>query len=169
MSLVGIFTNIIAIPLSNFSLALGFIQVLTGIVSTHLSSVVSEVNYVLLHIQLIFIKWAAGFSYSYMEVFGMGAGLLVLYYCVLGLLISGNKSNVTFRLSASIMLVLMYFVFTSFTSKELIVTYLSLGNADCTHIETPDGSNILIDVGIENQYNNSTSSRNCAISEEEEC
>jgi len=159
VSLVGIFTNIVAIPLSNFSLALGFIQVLTGIVSTYLSSVVAEVNYVLLHFQLIFIKWAAGFSFSYMEVFGMSAGLLILYYAVLGLLISGNKSNMTFRLSASIMLVLMYFVFTSFTSKELIVTYLSLGNADCTHIETPDGSNLLIDAGIENQYNNSTSSR----------
>jgi competence protein ComEC len=159
VSVVGIFTNVIAIPLSNFSLALGFIQVLTGILSGYLSSVVAEVNFVLLHFQLMFIKWAAGLSYSSFEVFGMTMSLLILYYLVLGLLITVNKSNVSFRLSASIIIVLMYLVFASFSSKELKITYLSIGNADCTHVETPDGSNILIETGIENQYNNSTSSR----------
>jgi competence protein ComEC len=159
VSLAGVFTNIIAIPLSNFSLALGFIQILAGIVSDYLSSVVAEVNYVLLHFQLMFIKWAAGLDYSYFEVFGMSAGLLILYYTVLGLLIWGNKKNLMFRLSASVILVLMYLVFTSYDTKEMQVTYLSLGNADCTHIETPDGSNILIDVGVENQFNNSTTLR----------
>jgi len=159
VSLVGVFTNIIAIPLSNFSLALGFIQILVGIVSDYLSSVVAEVNYVLLHFQIMFIKWSAGLDYSYFEVFGMSIGLMLLYYLILGLLIWGNKSNMMFRLSAIFILVSMYFVFTSFDTKELQVTYLSLGNADCTHIETPDGSNILIDAGIENQYNNSTSTR----------
>ena len=159
VSLVGIFTNIIAIPLSNFSLAIGFIQILAGIFSDYLCSVVAEVNYVLLHLQIMFIKWAADLNYSYFEVFGMSAGLLILYYAVLGLLIWGNKKNLMFRLSASAILVLMYIVFTSYDTKELQVTYLSIGNADCTHIETPDGSNILIDAGTENQFNNSTSAR----------
>lgn len=159
VSLVGVFTNIIAIPLSNFSLAIGFIQILAGIVSNYLGSIVAEVNYVLLHIQIMFIKWAAGLEYSYFEVFGMSTGLLVFYYAVLGLLIWGNKKNLIFRLSASVILVLMYIIFTSYETKELQVTYLSLGNADCTHIETPDGSNVLIDVGTENQFNNSTSAR----------
>ncbi|MFZ4591514.1 MAG: ComEC/Rec2 family competence protein, partial [Ignavibacteria bacterium] len=120
---------------------------------------VAEVNYVLLHFQIMFIKWSAGLDYSYFEVFGMSIGLMLLYYLILGLLIWGNKSNMMFRLSAIFILVSMYFVFTSFDTKELQVTYLSLGNADCTHIETPDGSNILIDAGIENQFNSSTSDR----------
>jgi competence protein ComEC len=157
--LIGVFTNIIAIPLSNFSLALGFIQILAGIVSDYLSSVVAEVNYVLLHFQIMFIKWAAGLNYSYFEIFGMSASLMLIYYIILGLLIWGNKSNRMFRFSAIVIIVSMYFVFTSFDTKEMHVTFLSLGNADCTHIETPDGSNILIDAGIENQYNNSTSTR----------
>ena len=159
VSLVGIFTNVVAIPLSNFSLALGFIQVLTGILSGYLSSVVAEVNFVLLHIQLMFIKWAAGLHYSYFEVFGMSTGLLILYYFILGLLISSKRNNITFRLSASVIIILMYLVITNFSSKELRITYLCIGNADCTHLETPDGSNILIETGTENQYNNSTSSR----------
>jgi competence protein ComEC len=159
VSVVGIFTNVVAIPLSNFSLALGFIQVLTAIMSDYLSSVVAEVNFVLLHFQLIFIKWAAGLHYSYFEVYGMSISLLILYYIVLGLLISGNKSNLSFRISASIITIIMYLVITNFSTKELRITYLCIGNADCTHIETPDGSNILIETGIENQYNNSTSSR----------
>jgi competence protein ComEC len=84
---------------------------------------------------------------------------MLLYYIILGLLIWGNKRNMMFRYSAIVILVSMYFVFTSFETKELQITFLSLGNADCTHIETPDGSNILIDAGIENQYNKSTSER----------
>jgi competence protein ComEC len=159
VSLVGVFTNIVAIPLSNFSLALGFIQILSGIVSDYLSSVVAEVSYVLLHFQIMFIKWSASLDYSYFEVFGMSIGLMFLYYVILGLVIWGNKSNMMFRLSAIFILVSMYFVFTSFDTKEIQVTFLSLGNADCTHIETPDGSNILIDAGIENQFNSSTSDR----------
>lgn len=159
VSLVGVFTNIIAIPLSNFSLALGFIQVLTGLVSEYLCSVVAEVNYVLLHLQIMFIKWSAGLEYSYVEVFGISMGVIVIYYIILGLLLSMKKKNVVFRLSASVILVFIYVIFAGYGSNELCVTYLSIGNADCTHIETPDGSNILIDAGIENQYNNSTSAR----------
>jgi len=159
VSVVGIVTNVIAIPLSNFSLALGFIQVLCGIMSPFLSSVVAEVNFVLLHFQLMFIKWAAGLSFSYFEVFGINIFMLLLYYLVLGLLMSCNKRNITFRLTLSSLLIIMYFVFSSFNSKELRVTFLSIGNADCTHIESPDGSNILVEIGIENQYNHSTSSR----------
>jgi competence protein ComEC len=159
VSVVGIFTNVIAIPLSNFSLALGFIQIIAGTVSAYLSSVVAEVNYVLLHLQLLFIQWAAGFNFSYFEVFGISTGILILYYLVLILIISGNKRNIIFRLSASVIIVLMYILFTSFISKDLQITFLCIGNSDCTHIETPDGSNILIDVGTENLYNNSTSSQ----------
>ena len=159
VSFSGIFTNIIAIPLSNFSLAMGFIQVLTGIVSEYFSSLVAEVNFVLLHLQIMFIKWAAGLEYSYIEVFGFSTVLIAVYYILLLLLLSVNKKNIFFRLSVSVIIVMMYLTITSFRNNEMRVTYLSIGNADCTHIETPDGSNILIDAGIENQYNNSTSTR----------
>jgi competence protein ComEC len=42
-------------------------------------------------------------------------------------------------------------------NNNLRLTYLSLGNADCTHFRTPDNSNILIDAGYENYYNHSNS------------
>jgi competence protein ComEC len=42
-------------------------------------------------------------------------------------------------------------------NNNLRLTYLSLGNANCTHIRTPDNSSILIDAGYENYYNHSNS------------
>ncbi len=159
VSLIGIITNIVAIPMSNLSLALGFIQLLAGVFSDFLSSVVAEVNYLLLHYQIAFIKWSANLPYSYFEIYGFSVWLVLLFYVILLLLISSNKNNYKFTLIASLFVIVVYLLFANIRSNEITLTYLSLGNADCTHIETPDGSNILIDAGIENQFNNSTTSR----------
>lgn len=159
ISLAGIFTNIIAIPLSNLSLALGFIQIILGIFSDFLSELIAEVNFYLLHYQIAFIKWAANLPFSYFEFFGITIGMLVTFYLILFLLLIINKSNYRYNITLSLMILAGYFIISGFKDNNLKITYLSLGNADCTHMETPDGSNILIDVGIENQYNSTTSGR----------
>lgn len=159
ISIAGIFTNIVAIPLSNLSLALGFIQIILGIFSSFLSSVVAEVNFYLLHYLIEFIKWSARLSFSNIEFYGMTIGIIIIFYTIFFLILLINKSNYKFIIVLLLFIISGYYLLSAFKKEELKVTYLALGNADCTHIETPDGSNILIDTGIENQYNNSTSFR----------
>lgn len=159
ISFAGIFSNIIAIPLSNLSLALGFIQIILGVFFDYLGSLVAEVNYYLLHYQIEFIKWSAGLPFSYAEFFGMTTGMLVTFYLIIFLMLIINKTNYKYNISFSLIILAGYFLISGFKDNDIQLTYLALGNADCTHIETPDGSNILIDTGIENQYNPTTSSR----------
>ncbi|MFA7361419.1 MAG: DNA internalization-related competence protein ComEC/Rec2 [Candidatus Kapaibacterium sp.] len=159
ISIVGIFTNIIAIPLSNLSLALGFIQIIFGVFSDFLGGLIAEVNYLLLHYELAFIKWAANLPYSSFDFYGITLAMLITFYVILLLLLLMNKSNFKYNIALSVLVIAAYFIITGFKDNNLKITYLSLGNSDCTHLETPDGSNILIDIGVENQYNASTSRR----------
>lgn len=159
VSLIGILTNIIAIPASNLSLALGFIQIIFGTFSFYLSSVIAEVNWFLLHLQIIFIKWAANLPYSYFEVFGFSFWMVLIFYTLLLIFLNTNKSNYKFTVVSVFLIIIIYLIFINIRSNSMNITFLSIGNADCTHIETPDGSNILIDAGIENQFINSTSTR----------
>lgn len=159
VSIIGILTNIIAIPASNLSLALGFIQIIFGIFSGFLSSVIAEVNWFLLHYQIVFIKWAANLPYAYFEVFGFSSWLVLVFYTILGLLLLSDKSKLKFSIIASLLVIIIYLIYSNLRNNIMEITFLSLGNTDCTHIESSDGSNILIDVGIENQFNRTTSLR----------
>jgi len=89
----------------------------------------------------------------------MTTGLLITFYLILFLILIINKSNYRYNIALCILILSGYFIISGFKDNDLKLTYLALGNADCTHIETLDGSNILIDIGIENQYNASTSGR----------
>lgn len=159
VSISGIFTNMLVIPLSNFSLALGFLQVITGAFSEFLSSLIASVNYYVLHFQLGFIKWAAELSFSYFEYYGVTLLAAITFYAVLLLLLATGRNNIKYTASGILAVIILFAIVTGFRSSKFEVTYLALGNADCTHIKTPDGSNIIIDAGIENQYNRATSGR----------
>jgi competence protein ComEC len=159
VSVIAVFTNVIAIPLSNLSLALGFVQLILGIFSGYLASLVAVTNNFLLHLQLEFINYSASFDYGYFEVYTVGYAFVFVYYIALVLLITVNKINYKFRVVFVVMLISLLAVYSSIFNytDNLRATYLSLGNANCTHIRTPDNSNILIDVGYENYYNHSNS------------
>ncbi|MCU0372792.1 MAG: ComEC/Rec2 family competence protein [Ignavibacteria bacterium] len=159
VSVIAVFTNIIAIPLSNLSLALGFVQLILGIFSGYLASLTAVTNNFLLYLQLEFIKYFASFDFGYFEVFTVGYSFVIVYYISLILLITINKSNYYSRVLFVALLIVLLSVYSSVFSgnNNLRLTYLSLGNADCTHFRTPDNSNILIDAGYENYYNHSNS------------
>lgn len=159
VSVIAVVTNIIAIPLSNLSLALGFVQLILGIFSVYPAYLVAVTNNFLLNIQLEFIKFFASFDFGYFEVYTVGFTFVAVYYIMLVLLITINKENFKFRIAAVVLLISasISYSFISGHNDKLRVTYLSLGNANCTYIRTPDNSNILVDIGYENFYNHSNS------------
>ncbi len=159
ISVSGLFTNIIVIPASNFSLALGFVQIITGVFSEFISGLFASVNYYLLHYQIMFIKWAAGISFSSIEYYGITISGLIVFYIILLLAAQASKSNIKYTASTAVIVLILYFTFSGYRESRLEAIYLSLGNADCTHLRTPDGSNILIDAGIENRFNRITTGR----------
>lgn len=159
VSVIAVITNIIAIPLSNLSLALGFVQLILGIFSDYIASIVAVTNNSLLHLQLEFIKYFASFDFGYFEVYTVGYAFVFVYYISLVLLITINNRNFKFRAVLVVLLIPLLVIYSSFFGydENLRITYLSLGNANCTHIKTPDNSNILIDAGYENYFNHSNS------------
>ena len=159
ISVAGIFTNIIAIPLSNLSLALGFIQIILSVFSGFLGELIAEVNYLLLHYEIAFIKWAANIPFSSFDYYGITIAMLLSFYLIFTLVLLMNKANYKYVAATIVFVVTAFFIISGIRKNGLEITYLALGNSDCTHLETPDGSNILIDIGIENQYNASTTGR----------
>ena len=159
ISVAGIFTNIIAIPLSNLSLALGFIQIILSVFSGFLGELIAEVNYLLLHYEIAFIKWAANIPFSSFDYYGITIAMLLSFYLIFTLVLLMNKANYKYVAASIVFIVIAFFIISGIRKNGLEITYLALGNSDCTHLETPDGSNILIDIGIENQYNASTTGR----------
>jgi competence protein ComEC len=159
ISLIGIFANLIAIPLSNISLALGFFQIITGTFSTFLCSVIAASNKLLLMFQLWFIKECSSFNFSYVEIFGITTASIITFYFVIFILATSERNKFIPRILISIVIVLTFVIYGYRDDNTLRITYLSMGNSDCTHIETPDGSHILIDAGTETPFRRTNSSR----------
>ncbi|MCE1164289.1 MAG: ComEC/Rec2 family competence protein [Bacteroidetes bacterium] len=159
VSIAGVFTNLIEIPLSNISLALGFVQIITGIASSYICELFAGANAMLLKFQLWFIHEAAAFRYSHFEFYGISFKAILVFYFALILTVSADGKRFFKAVIISAFVAAGVIVFSGTGDNNLRVTYLSVGNADCTHIETPDGSNILIDAGLENPFNHTCTQR----------
>lgn len=159
ISMSGIITNLAAIPLSNLSLGLGFFQIVTGLISPYLCGIIADTNTMLLKFQLWFIHEMAALKFSHIEYYGISFAAIFVFYLVLIIAVISERKNIFSAAISSLIIICAFIVFTGMKDDKLRITFLSLGNADCTHIETPDGSNILIDAGIENPYNHSCTKR----------
>jgi competence protein ComEC len=148
ISIISVVANLIAVPLANLSLAIGFFQIVTASVSEYLSSVISETNNLLLIFQLEFIKWCASLDFSYIQSAGFNFSDLICYYLILTILLTAKfKREILFRI------ILCFLIFAGsktygleFTRK-LRVTFLDIGQGDCALIQTADDQNILVDCG----------------------
>lgn len=148
ISFVSLFANVVAVPLANISLAIGFLQILTGVISINLSSVVAESNNILLSIQLEFIKFCAGLKFSFIYIKNFSFSILISYYIIGILLLFAKTFNVFIRnLIISILIILILLINGTSSEQMMTVTFLDVGQGDCALIETPDGKNILVDCG----------------------
>lgn len=148
ISLVSVFANIIAVPLANLSLAIGFFQISMAVFSDYISSVISETNNILLIAQIEFIKWCASLKYSYIEISSFNIIDLICYYLVLTILLTTKYlREIFFRIVLCILIISCSVIYNYDFSNNLKVTFLDVGQGDCALVETPDNKTILIDCG----------------------
>ena len=149
VSVISLLANVIAVPLANLSLATGFFQIITGVLSDYFSSVIAEANNVLLYFQLIFIKWCSSVKYASVNVSGFSsAGIFIYYFSVILILTFRNIRDLCFRTVIFVLTTSVYFLFSCDLKKDLRITFLDIGQGDCALIQTPDEKTILVDCGV---------------------
>lgn len=156
ISVISLLANIITVPLANLSLAIGFFQMCIAAISDQLSSVISETNGILLHVQLNFIQWCASLDFAYFSVENFNlAGIFAYYLTVLILIVGKTGGNFCFRIILCGLVICGQFLTEIDFEEKLKITFLDVGQGDCSVIHTPDNKVILVDCGRTSFVSNS--------------
>lgn len=157
ISIISLFTNLVAIPISNVALAIGFIMVIVSTISIWLAGAFAASAAFILHWLLWFIDYFANFDFSFFEIYMLDASGLVFYYIVIFLFFTSRKENFKPRLAIILLLILNFFVYKSYIDHRNYVglTYLDVGNSSSCLISFPDNKyNVLINAGTStSKYN----------------
>ncbi len=149
VSIVSLAANLFAIPLSNISLAIGFIMVLVSPISVWVASVFASVNSALLYLQISLIEICAKWDYSFVETYFVDSVLFIFYYIILVLILTLTIKNYRIRLVIIFLLIFNFVVWKDVSNKtsEAELTFLYTGSSNCTLIKMPGGSTVMINAG----------------------
>jgi competence protein ComEC len=148
ISFISLLANAIIVPLSNLSLATGFFQIASATFSDFISSVIAGANLILLKLQLWTVDFLASFRFGYIGFYRFNTVNTIGYLALLLIFFTTGKKTLKVRLIISSVLILLLVLLNINYKNNLRITYLYAGQGDCTLIESPDGSNILIDCGM---------------------
>lgn len=155
---MSLLANAIMVPLSNLSLAIGFFQIVIGTFSGFLSSAIASANLILLKFQLFTVNVLASFKFSYIGFYRFNTLNTIAYFIILFVLFTAKKHTIKLRILISCLVIIVLFVVNLDYDRKLRVSFLYVRQGDCTLLETPDGSTILIDCGTkEFTYNSGES------------
>lgn len=138
ISVISFIANIIAVPVANFVLATGFIQILISLFSDYLSNVISYTNNLAMNTLFGIIDSLSKLSIAYIEFYRFNIINIILTYIILILLITMRKENFAFRITLSIILLAGIFVINLDLRKETSVTFLDVRNGDAVLISAED-------------------------------
>lgn len=149
ISIVSLAVNIFMIPLSNLTLAAGFVIIITSLFSSWLASVFASFNVILMFIQLKAVSFSAGLDYAFVETYFIDGFFLVIYFIILTILYYANSSNVLKRILIAALIAGNFAVFRTVFNKtdKVQITYIDAGNSNSTLVKMPLGTNILINSG----------------------
>lgn len=157
VSIISVIANLFAIPLSNISLAIGFITVLISPISLWLAGIFAALNNFLLYWQIKLIAYCAGFDMAFVQTYFADQMFFIAYYAAFILLLTVSLKNYIPRLIIIAFIVLNYFIWkdVSAITNEAEITYLYCGESNCTLIKMPEGSSVLINCGTSGENYNS--------------
>ncbi len=161
ISFVSFFTNVIVVPISNFSLALGFLEIIFNIFSGLLAGAVAEVNNFILSAVLAFIEWSGNLPFSYTSALNFNFISTVAYYSILMIIFTRKLIDYKKKIIFSFLIIICAFVLNLKLDETVRITFFDVGQGDATLIETPEGHNILIDAGP--YYQGKSSAQNSII------
>ncbi|MCB0726648.1 MAG: DNA internalization-related competence protein ComEC/Rec2 [Ignavibacteriae bacterium] len=148
ISIISLLANVVAVPLANLSLAIGFLQIIFSVISDNLSALTAETNGLLLYCQLSFIKWCASFEFAFIKVRDFNFADMIFFYGSVILIFSiKNARDIFTRIILCLLLAGGNLIYNFDMTKKLRITFMDIGQGDCALIQTPDGRNILVDSG----------------------
>lgn len=149
ISLVSLVTNMVAIPVSNLAMALGFLLVIISLVSSWAASAIGITSGFILKMLLVFIDYFAHFNFSFIETYSADYFFLFCFYAMVYILLFYPDCKLLIRFAISLIILADYFTFKTVieTNYKLNATYLDVGNSSSCFIDLPDRKSLLINSG----------------------
>lgn len=136
ISLISLLANIIAVPVANFVLATGFMQILISLFSDYLSGVISYTNNFVMNALFYIINWLSELKIAYVEFYKFNITNIILTYLIIVLLATMKKKNFAFRTSVAVILFAGILVISYNFKKETSITFLDITKGDAVLISS---------------------------------
>ncbi len=159
MSLIGPLANLALVPLAGIIVPLGLVSGLIGAVLPWLAAPMVAGLGLLLDLMLALARLAASLPVAACNLPAWPPWLTACYYLGLGLLGFGARRNtlnkkprlapVTLALTAAVLLAMFLWWHVLAVPRDLSVTFLDVGQGDCTIIRAPGGQTAMVDGGGE--------------------
>ena len=176
-SIAGPFANFIAIPLITAIVPMGILAGVIGlipIIGTKIALLINATNWLCVWFFLWIVHISSViFSYPFIKEFT--PGILGSYYLVLGLIVFSSQirvgiNHLSYKLFGfgggrtpikiigltssfiAMVIAIIWFLTYEKPDKRLKITFLDVGYGNCVHIETPNGTNLLLDAGRNGKF-----------------
>jgi competence protein ComEC len=147
-----VFANLLIIPLVGLALPLGFLVLLLNLFFKALAGLYANALWLMLKSIIFVSEKFANLSFAIIEPGRPSILLIILFY--LGVLLILFWKNLRFRkISLAILLIgLNFFIWqNALQSKHLSITFLDIKQGDAIFLNLPNGRNMMIDAGEENE------------------
>lgn len=151
ISFIGLFANLVIVPVTGVVLALGVTTILVSFASAWLGSIYAATAKMLSALLLQAVSFFGNLSFSYVGSHFSFWSALIFYGVVIGLANVENKAVVKrvfmFLLIVADVLMLRSDFVQVTDRRNLRVTFLDVGQGDAIFIQFPNGKNLLLDAG----------------------